>query len=347
VAFDELTHFSPFGEPFGNVGDSEPDPRYTDHEYDHESGFNYMKGRYSLPGHGGKFNRPDPMRDWDWENPHSINLYQYVRNNPVMSYDPTGRIDYLAAAKQSFESGYVFLAGAINSWSSNNMLGAGRQNPSDLPAEHQFAARAGQTFGDFVSIGQSMWEAGTGITLVAGSIVASPFAVAAGGPTMGGSVAVDGGALVLGSALTIHAATVFNTAVSNSADNLMALSEGSGSGGTNIGGKVEGKTSNNGQNDRIKIDERRSKHIFRDKEGHFRKDTSENRAILEDVANDPSAELGTDIHGKTWYQRTRSDGTQIWVNVRNGKIEGGGLNETARTFNPETGLSAEQIPNRQ
>jgi len=36
-----------------------------------------MKGRYQLANFA-KFNRPDPMRDWDWENPSSINLYQYL-----------------------------------------------------------------------------------------------------------------------------------------------------------------------------------------------------------------------------------------------------------------------------
>jgi len=50
-----------------------------------------MKGRYQLANFA-KFNRPDPMRDWDWENPSSINLYQYVRNNPIDSWDPTGLI---------------------------------------------------------------------------------------------------------------------------------------------------------------------------------------------------------------------------------------------------------------
>ena len=87
----KVTHYTPFGDALGNVGDSEPDPRYTDHEYDPESGLNYMKGRFQLATYA-KFNRPDPMRDWDWENPSSINLYEYVRNNPVMANDPDGYI---------------------------------------------------------------------------------------------------------------------------------------------------------------------------------------------------------------------------------------------------------------
>jgi len=84
------THFTPFGQPLGDA-EEEPDPRYTDHEYDPESGFNYMKGRFQIATYA-KFNRPDPMRDWDWENPSSINLYQYVRNNPIQYNDPTGEV---------------------------------------------------------------------------------------------------------------------------------------------------------------------------------------------------------------------------------------------------------------
>ena len=86
----EWTHYEPFGKTWHNVA-SEPDPRYTDHEFDMQTGFNYMKGRYQLANFA-KFNRPDPMRDWDWENPSSINLYQYVRNNPIDSWDPFGLI---------------------------------------------------------------------------------------------------------------------------------------------------------------------------------------------------------------------------------------------------------------
>ena len=84
----EYHHYDPFGAPIPNVA-NEDGPRYTDHEYDPTSGFNYMKGRFQLAAIA-KFNRPDPARDWDWENPHSLNLYQYVRNNPIMSWDPFG-----------------------------------------------------------------------------------------------------------------------------------------------------------------------------------------------------------------------------------------------------------------
>lgn len=38
----------------------------------------------------GKFNRPDLIRYWDWLSPQSLNLYQYVMNNPVSLWDPLG-----------------------------------------------------------------------------------------------------------------------------------------------------------------------------------------------------------------------------------------------------------------
>ena len=84
----EYHHYDPFGAPIPNVA-NEDDPRYTDHEYDPVSGFHYMKGRFQLAAIA-KFNRPDPARDWDWMNPHSLNLYQYVRNNPINLFDPYG-----------------------------------------------------------------------------------------------------------------------------------------------------------------------------------------------------------------------------------------------------------------
>ena len=50
---------------------------------------NYMKGRFQLPTYA-KFNRPDPMRDWNWLAPHTINLYEYVGNDPINAWDPDG-----------------------------------------------------------------------------------------------------------------------------------------------------------------------------------------------------------------------------------------------------------------
>lgn len=88
------------------------------------------------------------------------------------------------------------------------------------------------------------------------------------------------------------------------------------------------------------------KHIFRDADGHFDEATPENRAILEDVANDPNSRLGTDSRGETWYARETPDGKQLWAECRNGIIRDGGINDSPRPFSPKTGLKAETAPRK-
>jgi filamentous hemagglutinin len=82
----------------------------------------------------------------------------------------------------------------------------------------------------------------------------------------------------------------------------------------------------------ITIDESRLGHIFREAQGHFREDNAVNRQTLIDVANRPANLLGTDHFGNAWFAETRADGTQIWAQVRDGKITNGGLNLTPRIF---------------
>ena len=48
-----------------------------------------MQARFYHPGFG-RFTAPDPARDQHFDNTQSWNIYSYVRNNPVMSTDPTG-----------------------------------------------------------------------------------------------------------------------------------------------------------------------------------------------------------------------------------------------------------------
>ena len=79
-------------------------------------------------------------------------------------------------------------------------------------------------------------------------------------------------------------------------------------------------------------------HIFREAPDHLA-DTPANRALLQNVADDAATTLGTDRFGNVWSARTLEDGTQVWVQVRNGVIQNGGVNPTPRVFNPKTGLS--------
>jgi len=111
-----------------------------------------------------------------------------------------------------------------------------------------------------------------------------------------------------------------------------------------IGGRVlGGLTRFFGVGSRVAISEGRLGHIFRDAEGHLL-DTPANRALLVDVANNRAARLGKDRFGNIWNAATREDGTQAWVQIRNGQIVNGGVNSTPRTFNPHTGLSSLEKP---
>ncbi len=50
-----------------------------------------MQARFYMPWFG-RFASPDPARDQHFEDTQSWNIYSYVRNNPVMSVDPTGML---------------------------------------------------------------------------------------------------------------------------------------------------------------------------------------------------------------------------------------------------------------
>ena len=94
------------------------------------------------------------------------------------------------------------------------------------------------------------------------------------------------------------------------------------------------------------IDEKRVGHIFRDSEGHMSEDTEENRQRLEDAANNKDNYLGKDAYGNEWYAENNPDGTQTWVQVRNGKIINGGVNNIPKEYNPNIGLSRSTKPSQ-
>jgi len=87
------------------------------------------------------------------------------------------------------------------------------------------------------------------------------------------------------------------------------------------------------------IDERTTKHIFRNKPGHIA-DTLINRQLLENTASNPINFLGTDKYGNEWYAKILPNGKQVWTQMRNGMIRNGGINQTARQFNSQSGFSS-------
>lgn len=86
------------------------------------------------------------------------------------------------------------------------------------------------------------------------------------------------------------------------------------------------------------ISENDTPHIFRDKIGHFKENTAQNRELLIAVASDQNNFLGPCERGSLWYAKTNEYGIQIWAEVRNGQIRNGGYNTVPKGYNPKTGL---------
>ena len=79
-------------------------------------------------------------------------------------------------------------------------------------------------------------------------------------------------------------------------------------------------------------------HIFRDEVGHLA-DTAENRKLLIEVASNSAHRIGIDRFGNTWSTMILPDGSQVWVSVRNGVIQNGGVNLVPKDLTPMFGRS--------
>jgi hypothetical protein len=84
------------------------------------------------------------------------------------------------------------------------------------------------------------------------------------------------------------------------------------------------------------ISQNAANHIFRNAPGHMSDDTPQNRQFLIDTVLDSQNYVGTDQWGNQWYTQTLSNGKQVWVEVRNGKIINGGINDIRWAWNPNT-----------
>jgi len=113
---------------------------FTGKERDSESGLDFFGARYysnvlskwlSPDWSTG----PDTVPHASFDDPQSLNLYGYVRNNPLSRTDPDGHDD---PAKKA--------AGAVNAWTSNQLLGVGRVHNGDK------SFTEGQAVGDAASL---------------------------------------------------------------------------------------------------------------------------------------------------------------------------------------------------
>jgi len=83
----------PFGEQAGGSGNVSDPHWFTSKERDQESGNDYFGARYYASSMG-RFLSPDPVivTPDRLKDPQQLNLYAYVRNNPIRLVDPTGEI---------------------------------------------------------------------------------------------------------------------------------------------------------------------------------------------------------------------------------------------------------------
>lgn len=88
-ALEGTQKYLPFGELLEQSGTFKTAKGFTNHEQTEASGLIYMQARFYLPWYG-RFASPDPALDQHFTESQSWNIYAYVRNNPVMSTDPTG-----------------------------------------------------------------------------------------------------------------------------------------------------------------------------------------------------------------------------------------------------------------
>lgn len=107
----------------------------------------------------------------------------------------------------------------------------------------------------------------------------------------------------------------------------------------NMGGGNSGLYSGTkGSNIKLPDSDSQLKHIFCDKEGHLR-DTSYNRKLIKDLANNKNFYKGKDKYGNSWNIKIDSKGRQLWVRYMNGKINEGGRNNVPIEWDDEIGLN--------
>jgi RHS repeat-associated protein len=91
--------------------------QFTGYEKDIESSLHFAESRMYSSTHG-RFTSPDDfLNDSDVLNPQSWNLYVYVRNNPLMFVDPTGRDAVVTITiDEKTKKGKIVIAATIGIW---------------------------------------------------------------------------------------------------------------------------------------------------------------------------------------------------------------------------------------
>lgn len=80
-----------FGNIMESTGNVDNNITYAGYQYDEETGLYYLNARMYDPKIA-RFLQEDTYRG-DPNDPLSLNLYTYVKNNPLIYYDPTGHLE--------------------------------------------------------------------------------------------------------------------------------------------------------------------------------------------------------------------------------------------------------------
>jgi RHS repeat-associated protein len=89
-AMDATYYYDAFGNIMESTGNVDNNITYAGYQYDEETGLYYLNARMYDPKIA-RFLQEDTYRG-DPNDPLSLNLYTYVKNNPLVYYDPTGHV---------------------------------------------------------------------------------------------------------------------------------------------------------------------------------------------------------------------------------------------------------------
>jgi RHS repeat-associated protein len=116
-AVDETCFSLPYGDGLNCIGDDATEHHFTGKERDTESGNDYFEARYYSSAMG-RFMSPDwsakaePVPYAKLDDPQTLNLYGYVRNNPLTHADADGHCYPLCTMAIGAAVGFVAGAGA-------------------------------------------------------------------------------------------------------------------------------------------------------------------------------------------------------------------------------------------
>ncbi|MBS1813675.1 MAG: RHS repeat-associated core domain-containing protein [Acidobacteria bacterium] len=176
------SEFAPFGQELSDPSSTTNRYKFTGKERDTESGLDYFGARY-YASTAGRFMSPDwaqkaePVPYAKMDNPQSLNLYGYVGNNPINQADADGH---------EWRDIVNFVAGAMNAYGSDNLMGAGNVEQTTT------AGRLGAMLGHSIAAGQGVGEVilGTGGNIAGAALDTTGIGAAIGVPVNAASTAV-------------------------------------------------------------------------------------------------------------------------------------------------------------